>query len=177
MTETPFLKAVLAPCGLAAVALCAVLPTAAQAHGAKIEYKIAPAIALQAMYDAGEPMTTAQVTVYAPSDPSKPWLTGKTDKEGRFSFVPDPAIAGEWVVQAREAGHGAMIHVTLGNDSAAAQDGASGAAASGAASGTPVAAAPVQSEAQSPLQRWLMGASAVWGLIGTALFFARKKAG
>ena len=127
MTETPFLKAVLAPCGLAAVALCAVLPTAAQAHGAKIEYKIAPAIALQAMYDAGEPMTTAQVTVYAPSDPSKPWLTGKTDKEGRFSFVPDPAIAGEWVVQAREAGHGAMIHVTLGNDSAAAQDGAWGA--------------------------------------------------
>lgn len=163
----------LAPC--LAVALCALLPARAQAHGALIEYKTASAIALQAKYDNGEAMTTAQIAVYAPNNPDKPWLTGKGDHQGRFSFVPDPAITGEWMVQAREAGHGAMVYFTVGGNPAVADAGASASVA--AASAAPATAARLESTAQTPLQRWLMGASAVWGLIGTALFFARKKAG
>ena len=125
-----------------AAALCCLLPTGAQAHGAKLEYTLAPAISVQARYEAGEPMTSAQVTVYAPNDPAKPWLTGKTDKEGRFTFAPDPAIPGEWAIQAREAGHGSMIHAMVGDASAAAAASAGASGASAAAAATP--AAPTQ---------------------------------
>lgn len=156
---------------LAGAALGCLLPVLAHAHGAKIEYQMTQGIALRAMYDTGDPMTTAQIAVYAPSDPSKPWLTGKADPKGYFSFVPDPSIAGQWTIQAREAGHGALIHVSIGEQgSSAAADGAS-------ATGSPQAAATQAtiSTGQSPLQRWLMIASVIWGFIGTGLFFARKR--
>ena len=155
--------------GLAgAVALCCLLPTGAQAHGAKIDYTMAPAISLTAMYDAGDPMTSAQVTVYAPNDPGKPWLTGKTDDKGRFTFAPDPSIPGEWAIQAREAGHGSMIHVTIGQASAGAASGASAPNATAAPTTT-------QAGGQSTLQRWAMGAAVIWGFVGTGLFFSRKR--
>lgn len=153
--------------------LCALLPVLAQAHGAKIEYQMVPAISLYAKYDSGEPMTAAQIAVYAPNDPAKPWLTGKGNKDGYFSFVPDSAIAGEWMMQAREAGHGAMAHFTVGGNAVAATVGASGSATSAAAA--PPAA--LETTAQTPLQRWLMAASVIWGFIGTGLFFSRRKAG
>ncbi|MDO5652642.1 MAG: hypothetical protein Q4G39_00845 [Brachymonas sp.] len=152
------------------IAVLGLLPTGAQAHGAKLDYKMemAPKIALQAKYDAGDPMTMAQVTVYAPNDPGKPWLTGKTDAQGRFAFSPDTSIPGEWAIQAREAGHGSMIHIMIGDSADPAVAGAS------AASQAAVAA---QSSApQSPMQRWMMGASVIWGFVGTGLFFSRKKA-
>lgn len=171
MTETSLPSRVRAAYPAVAAALCCLMPVGVQAHGALIEYKTVPGIALQAKYDNGELMTTAQITVYAPNNPDQPWLTGKGDKEGRFSFVPDPAITGAWKIMAREAGHGAMAHFMVGGKAAAADAGASAPAA------TAAPAAAVETTAQSPLQRWLMGASAVWGLIGTALFFARKKAG
>ena len=65
-----------------------VLPIKAYAHGAKIEYTVDIAIEIVATYDNGEPMAGAQVTVYAPDDPSTPWLTGVCNDEGRFSFIP-----------------------------------------------------------------------------------------
>ncbi|MDO4769684.1 MAG: hypothetical protein Q4A11_04890 [Brachymonas sp.] len=162
---------------LAGAALGCLMPVLAHAHGALLEQQIVPGIAVRAMYDTGEPMKTAQITVYAPNDPAKPWLTGKADPEGHFRFVPDPAIAGQWTIQAREAGHGALIYVTLGNEKAAPASAAS--AASGAASASaqtaPVVAQPVVSaQANQPLQRWVMLACVVWGFIGTALFFARN---
>ncbi|MDO4795399.1 MAG: hypothetical protein Q4A28_05595 [Brachymonas sp.] len=166
-------------CGIAALAGAAwgcLMPALAQAHGALLEQQIVPAIAVRAMYDTGEPMTTAQITVYAPNDPAKPWLTGKADPQGHFRFVPDPAIPGQWTIQAREAGHGALIYVTLGNENAAPASAASANASSGAASAqaSVVAQPAVSSQANQPLQRWVMVACVVWGFIGTALFFARK---
>ena len=70
------------------------LPALACAHGANLDYQMTPGITLQAKYDAGGPMTQAQFTVYAPNDPTTPWLTGKSDAQGRFSFVPDANIPG-----------------------------------------------------------------------------------
>jgi len=52
----------------------------------------------------------------------------------------------------RHAGHGGIIHVPVGE-------------ALAAAGGTPY----------SPLQLVLMAACVIWGLVGTALFFARRK--
>lgn len=166
----------------ARAALCCLLPALAHAHGALLEQQTVPGIAVRAMYDTGEPMKTAQITIYAPNDPAKPWLTGKADPQGRFRFVPDPAIPGQWTIQAREAGHGALIYVTVGGSdntpataSASAASGAAAAHAVPAAPAVPIAQSTTSSHAHSPLQRWVMVACVVWGFVGTALFFARKR--
>jgi nickel transport protein len=127
---------------------------AAFAHGAKIDYTVGMAVELQATYDTGQPMAGGQVTVYAPDDPSTPWLTGVCDEEGRFSFAPDPDLPGTWDVQVRQAGHGDIVHIQVG----------SGAVTSGGGGLT------------TP-QILLMAASVAWGCIGTALFFSRKRGG
>jgi nickel transport protein len=125
---------------------------AAFAHGAKIEYTVGMAVEIQATYDTGEPMAGGQVTVYAPDDPSTPWLTGVCDEEGRFAFAPDPDKPGTWDVQVRQAGHGDIVHIEIG----------AGAATSGGSGLT------------TP-QILLMAACVAWGCIGTALFFSRKR--
>ncbi|GAB4574888.1 MAG: hypothetical protein Kow0077_23640 [Anaerolineae bacterium] len=124
----------------------------ASAHGAKISYSVDVTVTLVAEFDTGEPMAHAQVMVYSPADPATPWLTGEADEEGRFSFVPDPALPGTWDVQVRAAGHGDIVHIPIG--------------AGGAASG---------STGFSPAQIVLMAASVVWGLVGTALYFSRGR--
>ena len=123
------------------------------AHGARIEYEISMAIDIVASYDTGDPMAGGQVTVYAPDDPSTPWLTGVCDEEGRFTFTPDPSIPGTWDVQVRQSGHGDIVHIPIGK----------GMVASG---GTGFTA----------LQIVLMGICVVWGFVGTALFFSRGRA-
>lgn len=128
------------------------LATIARAHGASIEYTVSPRVEIAAAYDSGEPMAGGQVTVYAPDDPTTPWLTGACDEEGRFAFTPDPDKPGTWDVQVRQAGHGAMAHVPVGE---------TGATSSGAG--------------YTPLQIVLMVACVVWGFIGTALYFSGRR--
>ncbi len=130
------------------------LPTMVYAHGAKIEYAIASSIEIVAKYDSGEPMSGAQVTVYAPDDPSTPWLTGECDDDGRFAFAPDMAKSGTWDIQVRQAGHGDMIHIGVEEGSV------TGGSSSGYSTGQIV----------------LMTVCVIWGIIGTALYFGRRKA-
>lgn len=129
------------------------LTMTASAHGAKIEYTISMAVEILATYDTDEPMSGGQVTVYAPDAPSTPWLTGACDEEGRFTFTPDTSMPGSWDVQVRQSGHGDMVHIPIGEDMAVSG-----------------------STGYTPLQIVLMGASVVWGFIGTALFFSRRRA-
>ena len=135
-------------------ALCLVLPMQVYAHGAGIEYTSSTEIEIVAKYDTGEPMGGAQVVVYAPDDPSTPWLTGVCDDEGRFTFVPDSTKTGTWDVQVRRAGHGDMVHIPVGG----------GAIATASCGG------------YSVLQIVLMAVCVVWGIAGTALYFSRRKA-
>jgi len=130
-----------------------VFPTAAYAHGVDINYQTKTAVEIEAMYDTGDPVSGGQVTIYAPNDPSKPWATGKADESGRFVFAPDPLKTGSWDVQVRLAGHGGMVHIPIDNGNAAA----------------PAAAG------YSTMQIIIMSASVIWGFIGTALYFARRK--
>ncbi|NEP61409.1 MAG: carboxypeptidase regulatory-like domain-containing protein, partial [Symploca sp. SIO2G7] len=111
-----------------------------------------------------------QVTVYSPDQPSTPWLTGTTDDNGNFTFAPTPSTLGNWTVKVRQASHGSMINIAV-------------AEAKVATDVTPEAGNDnpknqrlmIQSTTRSftPLQTILMGASGVWGFIGTALFFRR----
>lgn len=138
--------------GLAVCAVGCLAPLIAWSHAALIEAETAQAIRLHAFYDTGEPMSHAQVIIYAPDAPASPWGQGVTDRDGRFEFIPD-AHAGRWSVQVRQSGHGAMAHVEMGGD-------------------VPVMISAAGS--QSWLQRMVMVALVAWGALGTALFVLRK---
>jgi len=122
----------------------------ALAHGAHLTHRAA-GIEVTATYDGGQPMVGAQVQVYAPDDPSTPWAVGTTDDEGRYWFTPDAEQPGNWEVMVRQAGHGDVLAIPVGQTEI-----------------VPVASA-------SPLQRGVAAGAVVWGCVGTALFFARGK--
>jgi len=126
------------------------------AHGAQINYKQTQGIEITAIYEQGQPMTNAQVVIYSPEDPATPWLTGTTNEQGRFSFIPDSNQQGNWDVKVRESGHGALISIPIGNES-----------------NINTAPTPPQSGYTSQ-QKMLMTASGIWGFVGTALFFSRQ---
>ncbi len=130
--------------------------TRLHAHGVNAGYSEVSGIEITAAYDNGEPMAGGQVTVYAPDNPADPWLKADLDQEGKFTFVPDYSISGNWSIQVRQAGHGAMIHVPVA-DSEIKES----------IDGNPATF--------SPLQLTLMIACVSWGFIGTALFFSRRK--
>lgn len=123
------------------------------AHGVDLEYYERNAIEIIAHYDTGEPLAEAQVAVFAPGSPAEPWLTGQCDESGRFYFVPDPQMPGLWEVQVRQAGHGGLIRIEVGENGDA----------------------PPVTGGFTFSQRILMTAAVVWGMIGTALFFSKRR--
>jgi len=145
------LRVIAAIIGILALGL--VVPTKAYAHGVNIEYTSNVEIEVVAAYDTGEPMSGAQVVVYSPDDSSTPWLTGVCDDEGRFSFIPDTSKPGIWDIKVRLAGHGDIIHIPVGEDSVP----------TGGIGG------------YTTLQIGLMAACVVWGSVGTALYFSRRR--
>ena len=128
------------------------LPATAFAHGVELEYKTDITIEIFAAYDTSEPMPGAEIRVYAPDDPSTPWLTGICDENGRFTFTPDPSLPGMWGVRVRHMGHGGMLYIPIG-------EGMAGRGGTG----------------YTQLQLGLIAGSVVWGLIGTALFFWKRR--
>jgi nickel transport protein len=135
----------------------------ALAHGAKLEYQPINGIEIQARYDSGDPMKAAQVNIYAPDNPTEPWLTGTTDDAGHFIFTPDPSRPGNWEVMVRQAGHGDVLAIPVAADGRLAVDTSSSMLAAGGAART------------AGLPLWVSMAAMVWGFVGTALFFARGK--
>lgn len=133
--------------------LILLLPQYVYAHGVKIDYRVDMTVEIRATYDSGDPMAGAQVSVYAPDDPSAAWLTGVCDDEGRFTFVPDVSKAGTYSVQVRLAGHGSIVHIPI-HESLPTTGRTGG---------------------YTPLQIILMAACIVWGSIGTALYFSRRR--
>ena len=102
-------------------------------------------------------MALAQVLVYSPDNPDQPWTTGQTDEAGQFEFTPD--AGGRWEVVVRQAGHGTTVTVPVTDT----------------AQGGSAALLVSSSEPSSPLQRWASAGAALWGMVGTVLFFSRGK--
>jgi len=145
--------------GLALVLALVLAAGPALGHAAFVQVTEARAVTIHARYDTGEPMAGAQVAVFAPDAPARPWSTGLTDGEGRFTFVPD-SRPGRWAVQARQAGHGAMGYIEWPPGDA------------------PGLVPPVaQGGGPDLVQRLIMAASLAWGCIGTALYFRRRRRG
>ena len=68
-------------------------------------------IVVSAMYDTGEAMDYAKVTILAP-DANLKFQSGRTDRNGRFCFFPD--VSGDWkVVVDDEMGHRLEVHITV----------------------------------------------------------------
>lgn len=141
--------------GLLLALLALVGAPAALAHGVVIESRPGPGFILEARYDNGEAMGEATVLIYAPDDPGRVWQSGRTDAAGRFAFVADPQLPGTWSVQVRQDGHGAMIHIVLAADDQA------------------LVVTTVAGHEHG--RRWLTSLAVVWGLIGTALYFQRRR--
>lgn len=140
-------------------------------HAAIVQASEVGAVRVEGFYDTGEPMAGAQVAIFAPDDPAQPWLRGQTDAEGVFLFVPD-GREGRWSAQMRQAGHGGIAYLEL----------TAGGAVPTMAQTTmaQTTLAQIQAGAQGSagltlLQKGVMAASLVWGCIGTALCFRRRR--
>jgi nickel transport protein len=152
---------------LARTLLCLSLPwlgwsAPVLAHGTDIESKKVEAVQIEARYEGGQPMQEAQVTVYSPENPAEPWKQGVTDQQGNYTFVPDPQQAGSWEVKVRQAGHGDIITVNVGEETSSTQKSA-------------LAFSWLEKDGEyTTTQKVLLGVAGIWGFFGTALFFARS---
>lgn len=133
----------------------------ADAHGANIQYEQTEAIKIQATYDDGTPMGEAQVVIYGPDDPANPKIKGTTDSEGYFVFIPDGP--GNWDVKVRQAGHGDIITIPLGEKTVVEE------------TKVEETKTEVNNPGYTQIQKLLMAATGVWGFVGTALYFSRSK--
>jgi nickel transport protein len=148
------------------------------AHGVQVQHQFVSGIEIQARYDTGEPMGEAQVAIYAPNQPTEPWMTGTTDAEGRFMFTPDASQPGNWEVMVRQAGHGDIISIPIEAEALAADPaGDPPTPDQGPDQGEPSTQATLTNQPGelSPVQRWITIGAVIWGFIGTALFFSRSK--
>jgi uncharacterized GH25 family protein len=104
--------------GYAALLLSAglLLPGGLFAHGVEV-YDISgdsglPAAAIHFKYSTGEPMMFAKIRLFAPSRPDTEVLSSLTDRNGRFSFIPDEA--GDWTIEAADnMGHQGSITISV----------------------------------------------------------------
>lgn len=136
----------------------------ATAHGVKIDYQTTEAVKIDAAFDNGKPMSNAQVTVYSPQEPATPWLQGTTDENGNFVFVPDRSQPGNWAIQVRQAGHGNLITLSIGQDQLA----------TGEKTDKSGIRTQVTSQSFTPVQIVVMAVAMIWGFVGTALYFYQK---
>lgn len=133
------------------------------AHGANIVYQHKQAIEVKATYDDGTPMSKAQVVIYAPDNPTIPWLKGTTDEEGKFSFIPSSDVSGNWDIKIRQSGHGDILSIPW-------QQARSTSVVKSQANISNLA-----NSNYTSMQKIVMAVSGVWGFVGTALFFSRQK--
>jgi nickel transport protein len=92
------------------LAAAAMSPELLYAHGVTSKIDTG-GIVVSAMYDTGEPMDYARVTVSAPGANLK-FQSGRTDRNGKFCFCPD--VSGDWkVVVDDEMGHRLEVNVPV----------------------------------------------------------------
>ncbi|MGK7921901.1 MAG: carboxypeptidase regulatory-like domain-containing protein [Trichodesmium sp.] len=137
------------------------------AHGVKIQHENISAIKINAVYDTNTPLANAAVTIYAPNNPSQPWLKGTTDEQGNFIFSPDTAESGYWEIKVRQAGHGGLISIPFQVDK-------SDNSQNNKITKSNYSLA-TKSHDYNPLQKGLMIGCIIWGFVGTSLFFWRFK--
>ena len=85
------------------------LPPSARAHGTGSRWLDGgePTLAVYFHYSTGEPMSWNKVKVYGPGDEKTEFVASRTDRNGKFAFMPDRP--GHWRVEASDdEGHKAV---------------------------------------------------------------------
>ena len=93
---------------VAAVLLAIVVPGPALAFDLFARHQVT----VQFATSDGKPMANAEVRVFAPGEPNRPALTGRTDTDGKFEFGADRD--GFWSAEARADGEVARAIVRVG---------------------------------------------------------------
>ena len=82
------------------VTLGCLAPKAAIAHAIETNFQEQlDNLELQTTFSSGEAFPDAPVTIYSPDNPYQPAYVGRTDKDGKFNFHPDPSKTGNWKVE------------------------------------------------------------------------------
>lgn len=95
------------------VLLCGSMGLAEKVFAHGTDYRIldkADTITVECMYDDGEPMQYAEVTLFSPADSSLEYQNGRTDQQGRFAFY--PSSAGKWRMEVSD-GMGHAVHARI----------------------------------------------------------------
>ncbi|QEQ01479.1 carboxypeptidase-like regulatory domain-containing protein [Thermosynechococcus sp. QKsg1] len=145
---------------LASVATLGLIVPQALAHGVELRYKPQQVIHITARYDSGEPMANARVQVFAPDRPQQAVISGTTNAQGEFQFVPDRR--GQWQVQVRQGGHGGLLTIPVATHAQAT--------AEVALTAVPEPPRTVSLSQYTPAQITVMILAVLWGAIGTACF-------
>lgn len=98
------------------IVLSGLLPTEVLAHGVIIDIALqSPTVIVKSSYSLSQPLKGANVTVYSPSAMEIPWLTGITDNNGNFAFVPDSE--GDWVFDVDDQkGHRERVTIAVAGE-------------------------------------------------------------
>jgi nickel transport protein len=141
------------------LAAAAMSPALLYAHGVTSNIDTG-GIVVSAMYDTGEAMDYARVTVLAPGASLK-FQSGRTDRNGRFCFFPD--VSGDWkVVVDDEMGHRLEVNVTVDNAMALQVNPENGNLGQSLFSG---------------FEKIVIGVSIIFGISGILFWFKARKAG
>jgi nickel transport protein len=140
------------------------------AHSTVINYQTKESIEIEAKFDNGTPMKNAQVVIYSPNNPTEAWLTSTTDENGKLVFTPDFSQLGNWSIKVRTAGHGAVINIPIESESTKTDDSDTQEIITSRSTSPPPMNATL-----TTAQKLVMATTGVWGFVGTALFFSRKK--
>src|SRR6516162_4096714 len=116
MLESPTVRCrpVRCPLRASALLLCAVaaLNLLVASPASAFDLFAAHEVTAQFATPDGKPMVNAEVRVFAPGDPSKVALTGRTDAGGKFVF--DADRDGFWSAEARSADYVARVMIRVG---------------------------------------------------------------
>jgi nickel transport protein len=76
--------------------------------------KNGPAVIVECRYAGTDPATYAAVEIFSPADATSEFQNGRTDAQGRFSFVPDRE--GDWrFIVDDEIGHRVQETISVGD--------------------------------------------------------------
>ncbi|MFN4195585.1 MAG: carboxypeptidase regulatory-like domain-containing protein [Thermosynechococcus sp.] len=141
---------------LATVVALGLLVPKVLAHGVDLRYQPQQVIRVRAQYESGQPMTEATVQVFAPDRPQEAVISGTTNAQGEFQFVPDRP--GQWQVQVRQGGHGGRLTIPVATPTEVAL------------TAVPEPPRTVSLSQYTPAQITVMVLAVLWGAIGTACF-------
>jgi nickel transport protein len=134
--------------------LCvSVLYLPAFSHGIDYSFSSGESIIIKVSFGENEPMSYAAVKIFSPENNKIEHQNGRTDKNGLFSFVPNKT--GEWTVMVTDdTGHGLKEKIKVDKKLRIDE---------------------MKSNNLNVMQKLIAAVCAIWGIIGTALYFKSKQ--